>query len=54
MQTFATAADSFENVGGQVVVLQIVQPGFNEFAQVKGLGTSGLGREKVQALLRFG
>ena len=51
MQAFPTLADALENIGGQVVVLQVVQPGFDEFAKVEGFRASGLGRQEVQALL---
>ena len=54
MHAFPTFADAFENIGGEIVVLQVLDAVLDEFAQVIGLGAPGLGGEKAESLLGFG
>ena len=53
MDFFLPFADPLENVGGEIVVLEIVQAVLDHLAEVEGLAASSLSGEVFQSLLGF-
>ena len=53
MQALLPLAHALEHIGGQIVVLELIDAVFNELAQVKSLGPPRLGRKEAEPLLGF-
>ena len=45
--------DSFQHIGGEIVVFQIVEAAFNHLTQIECFGTARLRGNEIEALLGY-
>lgn len=51
---FFALADALENIGGEVIVFEVIQTILDHLTQIKSLGAAGLGGEEVETSVGFG